>query len=109
MQCEGLSFNFCCTSVYEPPCGRLDAVLLLLNLFTVCLSLVFILFVYKDDQRRASLRLKLEMAEFLQDTIEEISIKSTRHSQEKLKQFSNFVNKVCFGHGSFSVTFYVVH
>jgi len=50
----------------------------------------------REDKRRLSAKLRLKMAEFLQDTIEEISVNSQQVGQKanpKLKQFANFVNK----------------
>nr|XP_047128905.1 mitochondrial proton/calcium exchanger protein [Hydra vulgaris] len=51
----------------------------------------------KESKRRASLKLKLQMAEFLQDTIEEIAVNPQTKKSEKLKAFSDFVHKVRSG------------
>lgn len=47
----------------------------------------------RDDKRRASLKMKLQMAEFLQDTIEEMSVTEKGTSNEKLKEFGKFIRK----------------
>lgn len=48
----------------------------------------------KDSKMRASLKMKLQMAEFLQDTIEEIAVNSkTKKPSDKLTNFANFVLK----------------
>jgi len=55
----------------------------------------------KEDKRRVSLKKRLEMAEFLQDTIEEISVtsekKGTKKPNEKLIEFAGFVSKTKTG------------
>lgn len=50
----------------------------------------------REDKRRLNAKLRLKMAEFLQDTIEEISVSSEQKGDKanpKLKQFAKFVNK----------------
>lgn len=49
----------------------------------------------REDKRRLSAKMRLKMAEFLQDTIEEISVSSqqTEKANPKLKEFARFINK----------------
>jgi len=48
----------------------------------------------KESKRRASLKMRIQMAEFLQDTIEEISVTSKSNKpSKKLTDFAEFVSK----------------
>lgn len=43
---------------------------------------------------KAQLKVKLEMAKFLQKTLDEMALESKGHSSEKAKEFAIFFNKV---------------
>jgi len=43
---------------------------------------------------KAQLKVKLEMAKFLQKTLDEMALESKGHSSDKAKEFSIFFNKV---------------
>ena len=43
---------------------------------------------------KAELKVKLEMAKFLQQTLDDMSLESTGHSSEKAKEFAGFFHKV---------------
>lgn len=44
---------------------------------------------------KAELRVKLEMAKFLQDTIEEIALRNKAAQSNATEEFSTFFQKVC--------------
>ncbi|XP_065071968.1 mitochondrial proton/calcium exchanger protein-like [Rhopilema esculentum] len=49
----------------------------------------------KEEARKKSLKLKLSMAQFLQDTIEELEVSTkTKKSEKRLKEFANFVQRI---------------
>jgi LETM1 and EF-hand domain-containing protein 1 len=43
---------------------------------------------------KAELKVKLEMAKFLQQTLDDMSLESKGHSSEKAKEFAAFFHKV---------------
>ena len=50
---------------------------------------------FQEEARKKSLKLKISMAHFLQDTIEELEVSTkTKKSEKKLKEFANFVQRV---------------
>lgn len=49
----------------------------------------------KEEARKKSLKLKISMAHFLQDTIEELEVSAkTKKSEKKLKEFATFVQRI---------------
>ena len=51
-------------------------------------------FCNKLEKRKKALKLKLEMAKFLQDTIEETSLQRHNAAGESVQDFAKFVEKV---------------
>eukprot|EP00794_Sanderia_malayensis_P005380 gene5381-6053_t len=52
----------------------------------------------KEEARKKSLKVKIQMARFLQDTIEESELMSkTKKTEKKLKEFANFVQRIRTG------------
>lgn len=49
---------------------------------------------------KTELRVKLEMAKFLQDTIEEIALRNKAAQSNATEEFSTFFQKVCVYGGS---------
>ena len=45
---------------------------------------------------KAELKVKLDMAKFLQQTLDDMSLESNGHSSEKAKEFAAFFHKVDF-------------
>jgi LETM1 and EF-hand domain-containing protein 1 len=53
----------------------------------------------EKEKRRKNLKSKLEMAKFLQDTIEELALTKKGAKNERMKEFSDFMKRVsvlCF-------------
>ncbi|KAL0132612.1 hypothetical protein PUN28_000400 [Cardiocondyla obscurior] len=48
----------------------------------------------KEDKLKQALKVKIEMAKFLQKTLDEMSLQSSDHKSEKAKEFSEFFYKV---------------
>ncbi|XP_043460850.1 mitochondrial proton/calcium exchanger protein [Leptopilina heterotoma] len=48
----------------------------------------------KEDKLKKALKVKIEMAKFLQKTLNEMSVQSSDHRSEKAKEFSDFFYKV---------------
>ncbi|XP_051168793.1 mitochondrial proton/calcium exchanger protein [Leptopilina boulardi] len=48
----------------------------------------------KEDKLKKALKVKIEMAKFLQKTLDEMSVQSSDHYSEKAKEFSDFFYKV---------------
>ncbi|XP_033209938.1 mitochondrial proton/calcium exchanger protein isoform X2 [Belonocnema kinseyi] len=48
----------------------------------------------KEDKLKKALKVKIEMAKFLQKTLDEMSVQSSDHRSEKAKEFSEFFYKV---------------
>lgn len=49
----------------------------------------------QEERLKAELRVKLEMAKFLQDTIEEIALRNKAAQSNATEEFSTFFQKVC--------------
>ncbi|XP_075222913.1 mitochondrial proton/calcium exchanger protein-like isoform X2 [Lycorma delicatula] len=53
----------------------------------------------KEDKMKQSLKLKLEMAKFLQQTLDEMAVAGKGHKSESAKEFGEFFEKVRSGSG----------
>lgn len=51
--------------------------------------------IFQEERLKAELRVKLEMAKFLQDTIEEIALRNKAAQSNATEEFSTFFQKVC--------------
>lgn len=51
---------------------------------------------FQDDKMKQSLKVKLEMAKFLQQTLDEMAVTGKGHSSKGAKEFIEFFEKVIF-------------
>ncbi|KAK0083402.1 hypothetical protein PV325_008827 [Microctonus aethiopoides] len=48
----------------------------------------------KEDKLKQALKVKIEMAKFLQQTLDDMSVQSSTHGSDKAKEFSDFFHKL---------------
>ena len=59
-------------------------------MYNVCVNTL------QDKAKRKQLKVKLSMAKFLQDTVEEMAVSAdNQESQDETKAFYDFIEKVC--------------
>lgn len=51
---------------------------------------------FQDDKMKQSLKMKLEMAKFLQQTLDEMAVTGKGHSSKAAKDFVEFFEKVMY-------------
>lgn len=51
---------------------------------------------FQDDKMKQSLKMKLEMAKFLQQTLDEMAVTGKGHSSQAAKDFVEFFQKVMY-------------
>ncbi len=54
----------------------------------------FLVFCLQDDKMKQALKVKLEMAKFLQETLDNMTPKGKGHSSSAAKEFAEFFVKV---------------
>ncbi|XP_018317431.1 LETM1 and EF-hand domain-containing protein anon-60Da, mitochondrial isoform X1 [Mycetomoellerius zeteki] len=65
-----------------------------IKLFPGMLPSTFQTAVEKEDKLKQALKVKIEMAKFLQKTLDEMALQSSDHKSEKAKEFAEFFYKV---------------
>ncbi|XP_043500154.1 mitochondrial proton/calcium exchanger protein [Polistes fuscatus] len=65
-----------------------------IKLFPGLLPSTFQTAVEKEDKLKQALKVKIEMAKFLQQTLDDMSLQSSDHKSEKAKEFAEFFYKV---------------
>ncbi|XP_018347871.1 PREDICTED: LETM1 domain-containing protein LETM2, mitochondrial isoform X2 [Trachymyrmex septentrionalis] len=68
-----------------------------IKLFPGMLPSTFQTAVEKEDKLKQALKVKIEMAKFLQKTLDEMALQSSDHKSEKAKEFAEFFYKVRTG------------
>ncbi len=93
--CGSLAVSWNAAQHLQTNCKRSD-IRFLLHWHFDASSLVFILL--KEEKVRRQLRVKLDMAQFLQDTLEELSLerKKTEEGVSRSLDFAQFIKKVNF-------------
>lgn len=66
--------------------------------YDISLTHTVIVCVLQDERLKKELRVKLEMAKFLQDTIEEIALRNKAAKGNVTEEFSTFFQKVDHSH-----------
>lgn len=59
-------------------------------------SIYSFLVLFQDDKMKQSLKMKLEMAKFLQQTLDEMAVTGKGHSSKAAKDFVEFFEKVMY-------------
>lgn len=57
---------------------------------------MYIFFLFQEDKMKQSLKVKLEMAKFLQRTLDDMAVTGKGHSSQAAKDFAQFFQKVRF-------------
>lgn len=74
------------------------------NIFTRSLTHSRTFSLLQEERLKAELRVKLEMAKFLQDTIEEIALRNKAAQGNVTEEFSTFFQKVSANFGFIIIT-----